>query len=75
MKEFEIWMEGYAATGESSDAQFIGKIMAETFNEACEKLRPGELDKNEDGTYRYKTPSIWARHLYDNETDARKAFG
>lgn len=39
MKEFEIWMEGYAATGESSGAQLIGKAMGNTFIEACENFR------------------------------------
>jgi len=35
MKEFEIWCEGYAATGESSDATYFGKAMGNTFEEAC----------------------------------------
>lgn len=50
-KEFEVWMEGYAASGEHSDASFLGKVVAENFDEACIKLQGKHLDKNSDGTY------------------------
>lgn len=39
MKEFEIWSEGYAATGEHATADFIGKSMGNNFDEACENFR------------------------------------
>lgn len=35
MKEFEIWSEGYMATGEHSTAYFHGKSKGETFDDAC----------------------------------------
>lgn len=38
-KEFDIWIEGYAATGEHSPASYIGKAMGETFEEACINFR------------------------------------
>lgn len=74
MKEFEIWSEGYAATGESNGAYFHGKAAGETFEEACKNFRypdgrPLSLDKNRD------YPSIWACQLFDNEVDARRSFG
>lgn len=44
MKEYEIWIEGYSATGEHSDASFIGKAMGETFDEACSNFEyPDDL--------------------------------
>lgn len=46
MKEWEIWMEGYAATGERADASFIGKAMGETFDQACENFEYPEDLKN-----------------------------
>lgn len=57
MKEWEIWCEGYAATGEYSSAYFYGTAMGETFDEACENFvyAKGDhlnLDKNSDGTFR-----------------------
>lgn len=36
-KEFEIWCEGYRATGERGVAHLVGKSSAETFEEALEK--------------------------------------
>lgn len=80
MKEFEIWSEGYAATGERGTAYFHGKAKGETFEEACKNFRDSDgeplgLDLNEDGSLRYDRPSIWACRLFDNEADARKSFG
>ena len=39
MKEYEIWSEGYAATGERGTAHYYGKAMGETFEEACKNFR------------------------------------
>jgi len=75
MEEYEVWMEGFSATGERSGAQFQGKIKSESFAGACEKLVGKQLDKNTDGSYRYGIPSIWGCRLFDNEKDARKSFG
>ena len=74
MKEFEIWIEGYSATGESAPAMFIGKCVASTFKEACETFIDDKgqnlpLDVNR------QHPSIWCCRLFDNEQDARKSFG
>lgn len=35
LKEYEIWEEGYAATGESGTAHLVGKVMARNFGQAC----------------------------------------
>jgi hypothetical protein len=75
MKNYSIWIEGYAVTGEHSPAQFIGVAGGETFEDACKNFRyedtgePLSLDENRD------YPAIWACRLFDNEADARKGFG
>lgn len=87
VQEFEIWMEGYAATGEHGTAQMIGKGLGKTFDEAVKDF----MSKNprrgieENGRNRYMSEdayknrrsnwNIWACNLFDNETDARKSFG
>lgn len=38
-KEFDIWIEGYAATGESSGASYIGKSKGIDFEDACRNFR------------------------------------
>lgn len=74
-KMYQVWTEGYRATGEHGTATYHGECLAESFQEACEKLLGDSLDKNPDGTNRYPYPSVWACRFYDNEADARKSFG
>ena len=79
-KTFQIWSEGFAATGESEKAHFYGYSQGETFNQACLDFRDSNgaklgLDLNKDGALREEYPSIWACRLYDNESDARKNYG
>lgn len=80
MKQFQVWTEGYAATGERSDAMLHGKVMAETFDEACIKLLGDSLDKDSSKPDGYRRSSegnmcVWACVCYDNEKDARSSFG
>jgi hypothetical protein len=87
-KEYEIWIEGYAATGESSTASYIGKAMGDTFEDACNNFEYPEDEFNMGIKVHSKgeklpldekghggKPSIWACRLFDNEADARKSFG
>jgi len=77
-KVFEVWSEGYAATGDISTANFWGTAEAETFQEACEKLLGKDLDRTDipdRDFYRAKRPSVWGCRLFDNEAEARKTFG
>ena len=38
LKEYEVWVEGYAATGESASATLWGKQKARNFAQACHIL-------------------------------------
>ena len=69
-REFEVWSEGFAATGECGKATFHGRIRAQSFEGACSKVFP-EDDQNYDPI----SLSYWACKLFDNEADARRAFG
>lgn len=82
MPKYSIWCEGYVATGENQQADFIGVVEAETFAEACkiafenlgkDRNMPDMLNSfriNEDGI-----PVFWGLRLFDNEKDARKTNG
>lgn len=72
---WQVWTEGYAATGEHGTATYHGEVRAETFDQACRIILGDSLDLKEDGSFRYPYPSVWACRCYDNEADARKAFG
>jgi hypothetical protein len=76
-KLWDIWVEGWAATGGGSKASLVvSKVEAPTFTEAIEKYASGDpkfkkyLAKQRDGTYTH-----WGCRLFDNEKDARKFLG
>ena len=87
VREFEIWTEGYAATGERGTAKMIGKGVGTTFDEAVKdymnKNPTHGIKENVRGGYiseeyyqkRRSNWNIWACNLFDNESDARKSFG
>lgn len=55
MKEYEIWCEGYRATGEEGTAYLIGTAFGNTFNEACENFTyPEDLKDWEGKIYKLK---------------------
>lgn len=76
MKKFEVWSQGFLCTGMEgipSTAQFHGIYEAENFIEACRKFSENTNEPNyfhvENGKPYYYV------QLFDNEIDARKAFG
>lgn len=70
--EYEIWSEGYRATGEAAEAHYHGMFEADSFEDACRQV--DGVDLNKDGTFRFP-PSIWGCRFFNNEADARKSFG
>lgn len=69
MNHYEVWCEGFAATGESAPARKMGEIDAATFQEACDYILSG------DPYYNPTTLTHWGCRLFPDETSARKAFG
>lgn len=78
-KKYEIWMEGFSATGQEGKAQLVvSNIEAFSFHEAC-SIHFSKLTKEESEYWSYSKQSntwaIWGCRLFDNEIDARKNFG
>jgi hypothetical protein len=73
MSMYEIWAEGYAATGEEGTAKFWGVSEGEDFHEAVQNFasRNPNFGKylSKDGWY------YWGCRLYANEANARSSFG
>jgi hypothetical protein len=67
MKNFEVWREGYRATGDYSEATLMGIANADTFSEACVKVLGTNLDFDE------SRMTLWGCRLFDNEMDARNS--
>jgi len=70
---FEIWSEGYRATGDSGGAICHGVSEGKDFKEACDNFA-----KVNEGFARYyasETMSYWACRLFSSEAEARESFG
>jgi len=68
-KKFEIWSEGFIATGEQATATYHGTIMANSFKEACRYMFYKRTD------FDSKRLTLWGCRLYDNEMNARRTYG
>ena len=67
---YDIWCEGYQATGESGRAHLMSEnVSGRDFKNACCKHFKKDNKFNKDRL------SYWAYKLYDNEIDAKKSFG
>jgi hypothetical protein len=72
-KIFEVWSEGYRATGERGEAFYHGSASGESFKEACIELA---ARKPAFSTYFDRDAlTHWGCKLFDNEADARRSFG
>lgn len=76
MTQFEIWTEGYGATGEHGNARFHGKFKGQTFKDAVynyiNTLSSEEQKLFKDNEYGLR---LWGCKFFDNEIDARKNYG
>lgn len=81
MKKFNIWVEGYYATGMDypAKAQLVAtKIEGENFIDAVKQwaINNPKLIEDYGGFFiRSGHPYLWSCELFDNEEDARKSFG
>lgn len=73
MKDWEVWTEGYAATGERGYAVLHGTYQAHTFKEAVEQWLDEDIRRWKD--YNPERMTFWGCKLYNNEKDARAFFG
>lgn len=73
VRTFQIWSEGFRATGESAGAHYHGSSIGKDFKEACDRFAEENLT-----FWEYYDPNrmtFWGCKLYDNEHEARLSFG
>ena len=71
---YQVWAEGYQASGDRADATFLGTARASSFRGAVDIIR----DKSETPdlyTFKGDRCFLWGCELFDNEADARRRFG
>lgn len=73
IKQWEIWSEGFRATGDSGGATLHGKEYGTTFRKAVITYASSNPDFDE--YFDKKDMTFWGCRLFDNETEARKSFG
>jgi len=74
-REFEVWMEGFAATGESATAQLLGKYKGKTFMDAYLNYVKEKYGNSPPDYVDLTKPVIWGCNCYSTEIEARKYFG
>ncbi|ACL42417.1 hypothetical protein Achl_4466 (plasmid) [Pseudarthrobacter chlorophenolicus A6] len=74
---FTIWAEGFAATGEAETAWQLNEspIGAASFDEAVRLYSEASESRYLFKRHRNGTWTYWGCRLFDNESDARGAFG
>lgn len=72
---YEVWTEGYAATGESSSATFHGKYFASSFRDAVLQWVDKNPNRGKDFSEKDGVMRLWGCRFFDNEKDARAKFG
>ncbi len=80
MKTYEVWVEGYSATGDAAGASLEGTVEANSWEEAVEKASLKRHGQKQFDTYYNKCSktgiqSFYGCHYFDNSVDARKSFG
>lgn len=76
--KFEIWSEGYLATGMEgipACARKLAEVDADSFREACDKVCSDKSWQERNGDYNAERLTVWGCRLFDNEADARELFG
>jgi hypothetical protein len=66
---FQVWSEGYRATGDYGVAISHGQVEAENFRAACDQIFGSNLNYNSERL------TYWGCRLFDSELEARKSFG
>lgn len=90
LKEYEVWCEGYAATGERGSAYLVGKCFARNFAQACDivmcKSHLKWIDEVNNPLYKEYNPpqkwdydpkrlTYWGCRLFWSKELAMKSFG
>lgn len=73
MTRFEIWCEGYIATGERSGATLLGAAEGLNFQQACDELAITNLHFAK--FYDREKLTYWGCKLFPTLDEARKTFG
>lgn len=73
--KFDIWIEGYKATGYSGNAQKVASgVEADNFRDAVLRFSKTDAAKGY-GEFKETSLSFWMCRCFETEDEARKSFG
>jgi hypothetical protein len=70
---YDIWTEGFRATGQYGTAMLHKSVKAGSLKEAC--LKYAQEDTDFEDYFDPERMTYWGCKIFDNESDARKSFG
>lgn len=70
---WSIWVEGWRSSDGEAPARLVAVMAGPSFQEACDAF--AEADGDWKRYYDRDRLTYWGCRLFDNEADARKAFG
>lgn len=70
---FDVWLEGFAVTGQQGQAQYLGRFAGADFKEACQHAV--QVLGMDEQSYDSERNTYWGCRFFDNARDARAMFG
>lgn len=74
LQTFNIFIEGYAITGQNGTAKFIGAASGFTFEQACEAFSRTPTASGY-GSFSKSPPAFWGCRLFNTLQEAQQSFG
>jgi len=73
MTTYEVWAEGFRATGNQDQAYYWGQAEGETFTEACQQL--ARINPAFAEYFDAERLTHWGCRLFPTEAEARQTYG
>lgn len=70
-----LWKEGYAITGQNSDATYLGNFPTNSLKEAVKQFKESKEKEGLENSIDLEKLTDWGCRFFNNEADARRSFG
>ena len=75
VQHYNLWTEGYKATGDYSPANYHGQWAGDSFQDAIQAFKDSLGDHRDATLIDVERETFWGCKFFDNETDARRFVG
>jgi hypothetical protein len=74
-RSWEVWTEGFRATGNQQGAVYHGRFKGDTFDDALVAFKATIQDERSRNLVNLKARTFWGCRFFDNGPAAREAYG